>query len=73
MQGIANISLGELKTAGAGGVGALSVAGAPATEGASLAGILVAGYGAISSQGQVISGAGQVYSAISGDFKEEEK
>jgi hypothetical protein len=38
------------------------------TGGVSLGATLAAGYGVVSSQGQVLSGVGQLYSAISGDF-----
>jgi len=68
IQGAINVGLGELKTAGAAGVGLLGVAGAPETGGASLGATLAAGYGVVSSQGQVLSGVGQLYSAISGNF-----
>lgn len=68
IQGVANVGLGELKTAGAVGVGVLGVAGAPETGGLSLGATLGAGYLIVSSQGQVTSGVGQIYSAISGDF-----
>jgi len=63
------VSLGELKTAGAIGVGLLGAADAPETAGTSLLATLGAGYLAISSQGQVISGQAQLYSAISGNFR----
>ncbi len=69
VQGVVNIGLGELKTAGAIGVGLLGAGAAPATEGASLFGTLAAGYVAVSAQGQVLSGQAQLYSAVSGDFK----
>lgn len=68
VQGVMNVGLGELKTAGAAGVGLIGVAGAPETGGLSLSATLAAGYGVVSSQGQVLSGVGQLYSAISGDF-----
>jgi RHS repeat-associated protein len=68
IQGVANVGLGELKTAGAVGVGLLGVAGAPETGGLSLGATVAAGYGVISSQGQLASGVGQLYSAISGNF-----
>ncbi len=68
IQGVINVGLGELKTAGAAGVGLLGVAGAPETGGLSLGATFAAGYGVVSSQGQVLSGVGQLYSAISGDF-----
>lgn len=61
--------MGELKTAGAGGVGILGVAGAAETGGASLLATAGAGYLAVSSQGQVLSGMGQLYSAMSGNFQ----
>jgi hypothetical protein len=64
-----NIGLGEIKTAGAIGVGLLGAAGAPETGGASLSADLAAGYLVISSQGQVLSGGAQLYSAISGNFQ----
>ncbi|GEM_PF-2351664 len=69
VQGLLNVSLGELKTAGAIGVGLLGAADAPETAGTSLLATLGAGYLAISSQGQVISGQAQLYSAISGNFR----
>ncbi len=69
VQGLANITLGELKSAGAVGVGALGAAGAPATGGASLSTTLAAGYVAVSAQGQVFSGTGQLYAAVSGNFQ----
>ncbi len=69
VQGVANITLGELKTAGAIGVGLLGAGGAPETGGVSLSATLGAGYLAVSSQGQVLSGTGQLYSAISGNFQ----
>ena len=66
-QGIVNIGLGELKTAGSAGVGVLSVAGSPETGGASLLALPVAAYGVISGQGQVASGAGQIFTAVTGN------
>ncbi len=69
IQGVVNTGLGELKTAGAIGVGLLGAGAAAETEGTSLFATLAAGYVAISSQGQVLTGQAQLYSAISGDFK----
>ena len=68
VQGTLNIALGEAKTAIAGGVAIEGVAGAPETGGLSLAATAIAGYAAFSSQGQVLSGMGQLYTAFSGNL-----
>lgn len=58
VQGTLNVALGEGKTVIAGGVAVAGIAGAPETGGLSLAATVAAGYGVISSQGQVLSGIG---------------
>jgi len=68
IQGTLNIGLGEVKTAVAGGVAIAGIAGAPETGGLSLAATAAAGYGVITSQGQVLSGMGQLYTAFSGNL-----
>lgn len=67
VQGALNVGLGELKTLGFGTLGVAGVAGAPETGGVSLFATAAAGYGIVSSQGQVTSGLGQLYTAFSGD------
>jgi RHS repeat-associated protein len=68
IQGTLNVALGEAKTFAAGGLAVLGLAGAPESGGASLTADVVAGYVAFSSQGQVMSGMGQLYTAFSGDL-----
>jgi RHS repeat-associated protein len=68
IQGVLNIGLGEVKTAVAGGVAIAGIAGAPETGGVSLLATAAAGYGVISSQGQVLSGMGQLYTSFSGNL-----
>ena len=62
VQGVVITGLGEIKTAGAIGVGLLGAAGVLETEGASLSADLAAGYLVISTQGQVLGGGGQLFS-----------
>ena len=64
IEGALNVSLGELKTVGFGVLGVAGVAGAPETGGASLVATALAGYGIVSAQGQVASGAGQLVESI---------
>jgi len=67
-QGVTNLALAGLKTAAVGTTDVLLAAAAPETGGASL---LAAGaittYGVTSISGQALAGAGQLYSALTGD------
>ena len=63
-----NVGLGEAKTAVAAGVTGVAIIAAPESGGSSLFAAGFAGYTAVSSQGQVLSGMGQLYTAATGDI-----
>jgi RHS repeat-associated protein len=68
IQGTLNVGLGETKTLAYGTLGVAGVAGAPETGGVSLLATAAAGYGIVTSQGQVASGMGQLVTAFSGNL-----
>jgi RHS repeat-associated protein len=68
IQGTLNVGLGETKTLAYGTLGVAGVAGAPETGGVSLLATTAAGYGIVTSQGQVASGMGQLVTAFSGNL-----